>query len=196
MNPKFAALVETLAPKLEQLLAMPPLAYGTLPRDMPKSGVYLFTEAGRHLYVGRSNVLRGRYGRHCRPGATYQQAAFAFLLARNVTGRTVATYRPGEGSRAGLMLDPGFAAAFTAAKERIRVMEYRYVEEADARDGGSLHCSSMAGTAEPCGKGRPEGPCEPLRSSVARLRGGFLYGSFAKVTLRNELRSPVVRCAR
>ena len=43
-----------------------------------------------------------------------------------------ATYRPGEGSRAGLMLDPGFAAAFTAAKERIRVMEYRYVEEADA----------------------------------------------------------------
>jgi hypothetical protein len=148
MNPKFAALVETLAPKLEQLLAMPPLAYGTLPRDMPKSGVYLFTEAGRHLYVGRSNALRGRYGRHCRPGATYQQAAFAFLLARNVTGRTVATYRPGEGSRAGLMLDPGFAAAFTAAKERIRVMEYRYVEEADARDGGSLHCSSMAGTAE------------------------------------------------
>jgi hypothetical protein len=50
MNPKFAALVETLAPpKLEQLLAMPPLAYGTLPRDMPKSDVYLFTEAGRHL---------------------------------------------------------------------------------------------------------------------------------------------------
>ncbi len=46
MDPKFAALVETLAPKLERLLAAPPLAYGALPRDMPKSGVYLFTEAG------------------------------------------------------------------------------------------------------------------------------------------------------
>jgi hypothetical protein len=28
------------------------------------------------------------------------------------------------------MLDPTFAAAFIAAKERIRKMEYRYVEEA------------------------------------------------------------------
>ena len=73
MDPKFAALVETLAPKLERLLATPPLAYGVLPRDMPKSGVYLFTEAGRHLYVGRSNVLRARYGRHCHPGATGRQ---------------------------------------------------------------------------------------------------------------------------
>jgi hypothetical protein len=45
--------------------------------------------------------------------------------------RTKATYRVGEGSRAGLMLDPAFAAAFTAAKERIRKMEYRFVEETD-----------------------------------------------------------------
>lgn len=29
------------------------------------------------------------------------------------------------------MLDPAFAAAFVAAKERIRAMEYRYVEETD-----------------------------------------------------------------
>jgi hypothetical protein len=131
MDQKFAKLVETLAPKLERLLAMQPLAYGALPRDMPDSGVYLFTEKGRHLYVGRSNVLRARYGRHCRPGATHRQAAFAFQLAREATGRTTASYREGEGSRAGLMLDTAFAAAFTAAKERIRGMEYRYVEEAD-----------------------------------------------------------------
>ena len=37
-----------------------------------------------------------------------------------------------------------------------------FIGSTPARDGGSLHCSSMAGTAEPCGKGRPEGPCEPL----------------------------------
>jgi hypothetical protein len=29
------------------------------------------------------------------------------------------------------MLDPVFAAAFAAARERIRGLEYRYVEEAD-----------------------------------------------------------------
>jgi hypothetical protein len=131
MDARFAAMVETLAPKLDCLLAMSPLTNGALPRDMPRSGVYLFTEAGRHLYVGRSNSLRGRYGRHCRLGATHRQAAFAFQLAREATGKTAASYRPGEGSRTGLMLDTAFAQAFAAGKERIRRMEYRYVEEAD-----------------------------------------------------------------
>jgi hypothetical protein len=131
MDPKFAALVEMLAPKFDELIAMPPLTYGGLPRGMPKSGVYLFTEAGRHLYVGRSNGLRVRHHRHCGPAATHRQAAFAFLLAREATGRRTASYKAGENSRAGLMLDPAFAAAFVAAKERIRRMEYRYVEEAD-----------------------------------------------------------------
>jgi len=148
MDQKFAALVETLAPKLERLLAMQPLAYGALPRDMPKSGVYLFTDKGQHLYVGRSNVLRGRHGRHCRAGATHRQAAFAFQLAREATGRTVAAYRAGEGSRDGLMLDPVFASAFTAAKERIRGMDYRYVEEADQNRQALLeiYCAVVLGT--------------------------------------------------
>ena len=131
MHPKFAGLVDTLAPKLDALLAMPPLRYGHLPINMPKSGVYLFSENGKHLYVGRSNTLRDRYSRHCRSGATHQQAAFAFQLAREVTDKTVAAYRPGAGSRDGLMLDPVFADAFSKAKERIRAMEYRFVEETD-----------------------------------------------------------------
>src|SRR5271166_4013714 len=131
MDATFAVLVDMLAPKLERLLAMPPRRYGELPRDMPVSGVYMFSEGDRHLYVGRSNVMRGRYGRHCRPGATHRQAAFAFQLAREKTGRTAASYRPGEGSRAGLMLAPEFAAAFAEAKARIRTMNYRYVEEVD-----------------------------------------------------------------
>jgi hypothetical protein len=131
MDRKFAVLIETLEPKLERLLASPAVRYGSLPRDMPASGVYLFTENGKHLYVGRSNVLRKRHGRHCLPGATHRQAAFAFQLAREATGRTTASYKSGEGSLAGLMLDPAFAAAFIAAKKRIRAMEYRYVEEKD-----------------------------------------------------------------
>jgi hypothetical protein len=57
MDKKFAAFVETLAPKLTLLLAMPTLKYGALPLDMPLCGVYLFSEGTRHLYVGRSNNL-------------------------------------------------------------------------------------------------------------------------------------------
>lgn len=131
MDPKFTALVKQLAPRFAALLAMRPVANGELPRGMPKSGVYLFTENGKHLYVGRSNDLRGRYGRHCRPGTTHRQAAFAFQLAREKTGRTVAAYRPGENSRAGLILIPDFAEVFIAAKARIRSMDYRYVAEGD-----------------------------------------------------------------
>ena len=47
------------------------------------------------------------------------------------TGRTKASYKVGDDSRVGLMLDATFSAAFTAAKERIRAMDYRYVEETD-----------------------------------------------------------------
>jgi hypothetical protein len=131
MDQKFAAFVETLAPKLTQLLAMPPLHYSELPVQMPLSGVYLFSEGQKHLYVGRSNDLRSRYGRHCRPGATHRQAAFAFQLARHQTGMTVASYKPGSGSREGLMEQPEFLEAFVSAKARIHQMDYRYVAESD-----------------------------------------------------------------
>jgi hypothetical protein len=128
---KFTDLVKALAPKFEQLLACRPLPYGKLPSTMPKSGVYLFTENGQPMYVGRSNVLRQQHGRHCRPRATYREAAFAFQLAREKTDRMKAAYRAGNESRKGLMGDKAFAAAFREAKARIRAMEYRYVEEAD-----------------------------------------------------------------
>src|SRR3954469_10884948 len=108
MDPRFAVLIDTLPAQLERLISMSPLRSGALPRDMPISGVYLFSENGKYMYVGRSNVLRKRHGRHCRPGATYKQAAFAFQLAREATGRTKASYRQGAESRKGLMEDPLF----------------------------------------------------------------------------------------
>jgi hypothetical protein len=58
-------------------------------------------------------------------------AAFAFRLAREATGNLTAAYRAGPNSRAGLMQDPAFVAAFDAAKARIRAMNLRFVEEAD-----------------------------------------------------------------
>jgi hypothetical protein len=73
-------------------------------------------------------------GRELRTG----RLSFAFQLAREATGKIKASYRAGEGSRDGLMLDPLFAQGFHSSKERIRGMEYRYVEEADQ------NCPSLA----------------------------------------------------
>ena len=131
MDAKFVAHVKSLRPKLELLLAMPPVKPTQLPPEMPKAGVYLLSENGQPLYVGRSNDIRGRIGRHTKPGATHRMAAFAFRLARLTTGRLRASYKKGDGTRAALMGDPVFASAFMAAKARICNMELRYVEESD-----------------------------------------------------------------
>jgi hypothetical protein len=131
MHPTFAKLLEGLHPKFEELMLMTPCKSGAFPKGMPKKGVYLFSENGKHLYVGRSNKIRSRYGRHCNPGATHRMAAFAFKLAREATGKVTASYKPGEDSRRGLMLNPEFRAAFEAAKVRILQMDFRFVEETD-----------------------------------------------------------------
>ena len=131
MDSKFVAHVESLRPKLQALLAMPAVKPTHLPPMMPKAGVYVLSEAGRPLYVGRSNDIRARIGNHSRPGATQQKAAFAFRLARQATGITRASYKKGDESRDGLMKNPAFIKAFTLAKARICEMELRYVEESD-----------------------------------------------------------------
>jgi excinuclease UvrABC nuclease subunit len=109
---------------------MEPTAFSTLPRKMPGGGIYLFSDGLQHLYVGRSRNLRSRLGRHCLPGATHRMAAFAFRLAREATGRLKASYTT-KGSRADLMENPHFRAAFEAAKTRIQRMDVRFVAEGD-----------------------------------------------------------------
>ena len=131
MDATFARAVESLHGSFEQLLEMPPAGHGRLPANMPLQGVYLFSEDGRHLYTGRSSRLRRRFGQHCSPGSQHNQAVFAFRLARESTGMIVPAYISREGSRVGLSRDTAFIEAFSAAKARIRAMEYRCVAEAD-----------------------------------------------------------------
>ncbi len=131
MDAKFISHIEALKPQLSRLLEMPPVSPISLPNKMFKRGVYLLSEGDKHLYVGRSNDIKKRIGRHCRPGATHRMAAFAFRLAREATGNLKATYKKGEGSRTALMEDVTFVAAFNVAKERIRIMNLRFVEEID-----------------------------------------------------------------
>ena len=128
LHPAFAQFTDGLPSSLTALLAMSPIKPIKLPTNLPTAGVYVFTENGKHQYVGRSNNLRRRMQRHGSNGATYKQAAFAFRLAREATGNLKATYKT-EGSRAHLMENPIFAKAFSDAKQRIQAMDLRFVEE-------------------------------------------------------------------
>jgi hypothetical protein len=136
VDQKFAALVERLHPAYLTMMARAPITGGAMPDygsdgTMAKRGIYLFTENCNHLYVGRSNRLWERYRNHWGPTKTERQSAFAFKLAREATGSMKATYKKGAVSRKELVLDSTFNEAFTAAKKRIRAMEYRWVEETD-----------------------------------------------------------------
>jgi hypothetical protein len=86
MNPMFSEITEGLEPLFKQLLNMLPVQAGSLRKIMPIRGIYLFSEDGKHLYVGRSNNIKRRIGRHSRSGATYRMAAFVFHLARQAAG--------------------------------------------------------------------------------------------------------------
>ena len=127
MNEQFASLMSSLQPKFAELLAMPPVKYGNLPKQLPKRAIYLFSEGDDHLYVGRTNNLRNRLRGHCAPSSSHFSAVFAFRLARETTGVLKATYKP-EGSRANLAEDPVFKPVFTAARLRISQMDLRFVE--------------------------------------------------------------------
>lgn len=123
-------MAESLHPSFERLMAMEPLR-GSAPSraTTPKSGIYLFSEGSKYLYVGRSNRIAERYRLHCGPSAKENQASFAWKLTAEVMEHK-ATYRKGEGRKDKILI-PEFADAFRLAKERIRAMEYRFVEEAD-----------------------------------------------------------------
>src|SRR2546423_1290743 len=122
MNSEFRQLVDSLEPKLKALIAMTPVRYADLPRAMPERGIYLFSEGGRHLYVGRTNRLRRRLAGHCRPSSNHFSATFAFRIAREETGLLKATYSS-VGSRASLVQHQTFGPAFTRAKARLQDMD-------------------------------------------------------------------------
>jgi hypothetical protein len=126
MHPKFAALADSLHPSFIKLIDCPPhTGRVRLPLGMPRCGVYLFSEDSDHLYVGRTDRLRDRHREHWSGKAN--DAPFAFKLARHSTGHLT----KGGLTRKALEADPVFAAAFTAAKDRVSKMQFRWVEEVD-----------------------------------------------------------------
>lgn len=150
MTPEFAAAAESLHPSFLQLVACQPRLYGRPGARLPDQGVYLFSEEGRHLYVGRSNAMADRRGAHYRPSSGPGAATFAFLLARRETGFVTAVYAKNhDENRDGLMKNPVFLAAFDRAKDRIRAMEYRWVEETDQTRQALLEIYAAVSLATP-----------------------------------------------
>lgn len=130
MDENFRKHVEALHPLYEELLRCRPFTFATLPNQLPKAGIYLFSEADRYLYVGRTNGIKKRLQQHCRPGSSHNSAPFAFRLAREERNVLKASYKK-EGSRSHLLQDPDFANSFIEAKARLRAMHVRIVAEAD-----------------------------------------------------------------
>lgn len=126
MHPEFAALIETLHPSFERLVACPPhTGRVRLPGDVPACAVYLFSEGNNHLYVGRTDRLRVRHKEHWTGKAN--DAPFAFKLARHATGNL----KKGTPTRKQLEGDASFALAFESAKDRVAAMQFRWAEERD-----------------------------------------------------------------
>jgi hypothetical protein len=140
-------LANGLGARLDALLASE--VWG---RDLPERpaapvthGVYLFSEPGRHLYVGRTgrtersvragkksaSGFRARLAGHCRPSSGLSSATFAIRLALEAAAQKGVVV---AARRSKLLDDHQFAALFVAAKERITAMEFRTVDIEDDRE--------------------------------------------------------------
>ena len=129
MNLDFDQLMADVKQLHEKLVGMTQVTRDSLGAcDYP--GVYLFTERGKDLYVGRGKNLKKRIPQHSPTRMT--DAPFAFRLARKKTGMLKASYKPDELSRNNLKKNPVFIKAFLAEAERIGKMSIRYVRVEDA----------------------------------------------------------------
>ena len=144
---EWAAMVQGLDARLKALLQSEVHGRGVAGRKAAPTthGVYLFTERGKHLYVGRTGKtersvragrqsasgFRARLAGHCRPGSGLSSATFAIRLALEQARKEG---NPIIAPRGELLADPRFGPLFVAAKERITAMEFRLVEIEDDRE--------------------------------------------------------------
>lgn len=139
---KWAKVEVKLPGYLEALLDSEVFGRGPGREPPPREhGVYLFTEAGRHLYVGRCGLteraakrgrghsnFRTRLAGHTRPSSAHNQATFAWRLAvEAVEGQ----FEGLPTTRAELQLDSRFRREFVRQKERVAAMDFRVATIAD-----------------------------------------------------------------
>lgn len=128
IDPNFLEIVKSLAASCQRLQSSPAAKCGSARVHRGPAGIYVFSEEGRNLYVGRSDDVAKRLELH--RGGAENQATFAFRLAREATGNLKPTYTK-AGSRKDLMERDDFKRAFATAKQRIAEMDVRVVAESD-----------------------------------------------------------------
>ena len=137
----FTKAIAAVEKKCSALLSVRTYKVGALPKAMPAKGIYLFSQNGKFLYVGRTNNMRKRLQYHTRNN--HNQATFAFLLARHKTGKMKASYQKAD-SRSDLLTQPRFLKAFIKARNDIRQMDVQFIAEANANRQALLEiCAAM-----------------------------------------------------
>lgn len=112
------------------------------PKAPTEHGVYLFTENGNHLYVGRCGLterakklgkghsnFRTRLAAHSCPGSKHNSATLAWRLTIDKLGDALKEMP--TATRAELQDHPPFHAQFLVQKERVTAMEFRVVKIPD-----------------------------------------------------------------
>jgi hypothetical protein len=124
LNPEYEVRLQEADRLLDELVAAPAVALTNFGAVPGKPGVYVISEGGSDLYVGRTKNLKQRFRNHTsgRP----EQSSFAFRLARKDSGNIKATYKH-IGSRKNLMGDVRFKKSFDQNVTRVRGMTARYV---------------------------------------------------------------------
>jgi hypothetical protein len=125
-----------LKKRFEELVTAVPFKMPIRGRRIPEKGVYLFSD-GEASYVGRSDDLRSRLSFHVRPSSSETMAAFAALLAKKKLsiGPDYSVRRKSPEHHSSR---EDFRQAFKEAKDRIRLMDIRVVEEPDAENQALL----------------------------------------------------------
>ena len=124
----FNQRIDEVARLHSELMQCEPLRRDRLPIEMKGPGVYLFSDAEVHYYVGRSREVRERVMQHSR--ASVLDAPFAFKRAREVTGNNP-TYQV-DGSRTQLLADDAFVQELLTQKRWIATLNIRYIHIEDA----------------------------------------------------------------
>jgi GIY-YIG catalytic domain-containing protein len=125
---RFRKLERRLPDLLDDLLACSAHRRGVRPAVPSCAGVYLFSEDGRPLYIGRSRNFNRRLGDHTRPKAAQNSAPFAFNIAKRAAADAGLLI---TGTRTAIAAQPGFDEHFSSAKTRVRAMEFRFVRVPD-----------------------------------------------------------------
>ena len=127
---QFLSWIAPFEEKLREMESAPPLRYPIGEASLPQRGIYIFFEGDQALYVGRSNTIRQRLRQHQIDSSGTNAASFAVILVREKL-KAPRTYHILRTSPEHAFNHPDFGTEFALAKQRIRAMTIRVIEETD-----------------------------------------------------------------